>query len=98
MVEVAVSGGQDEVMLQDQGGDPEVMDRNRCSLAAQVAEEHGVTHMAAMCAICKAQFSKVLPMYGFDMEAIVSVHQMVSNAIILDRVEDNSQASDVNEG
>ena len=28
--------------------------------------------------------AKVLPMYGFDMEAIVSVHQMVSNAIILE--------------
>ncbi len=48
-----------------------------------VAEENGVTHMAAICAICKAQFSKVLPQYGFDREAIVSVHQMVSNAIIL---------------
>jgi Fe-S oxidoreductase len=48
-----------------------------------VAEEHGVTHMAAICAICKAQFSKVLPQYGFDREAIVSVHQMVSNAILL---------------
>jgi Fe-S oxidoreductase len=48
-----------------------------------VAQEHGVTHMAAICAICKAQFSKVLPQYGFDREAIVSVHQMVSNAIIL---------------
>jgi Fe-S oxidoreductase len=48
-----------------------------------VTEENGVTHMAAICAICKAQFSKVLPMYGFDREAIVSVHQMVSNAILL---------------
>jgi hypothetical protein len=50
--------------------------------------------MAAMCAICKAQFSKVLPMYGFDREAILSVHQLVSNAIIL---EDGSQESG-NEG
>jgi Fe-S oxidoreductase len=48
-----------------------------------VADENGVTHMAAICAICKAQFSKVLPLYGFDREAIVSVHQMVSNAILL---------------
>ena len=39
--------------------------------------------MAAICAICKAQFSKVLPQYGFDRESIVSVHQMVSNAIVL---------------
>ena len=49
----------------------------------EVAEEHGVTHMAAICAICKAQFSKVLPRYGFDMESIVSVHQMVSNALVM---------------
>lgn len=49
----------------------------------EVADVHGVTHMAAICAICKAQFSKVLPKFGFDMEAIVSVHQMVSNAIVL---------------
>lgn len=48
-----------------------------------VADEHGVTHMAAICAICKAQFSKVLPQYGFEMDGIVSVHQMVSNAILL---------------
>ncbi|MHB8884957.1 MAG: sulfate reduction electron transfer complex DsrMKJOP subunit DsrK [Methylovirgula sp.] len=49
----------------------------------QVVEDHGVTHMAAICAICKTQFSKIMPKYGFDMESIVSVHQMVSNAIIL---------------
>ena len=49
----------------------------------EVADEHGVTHMAAICAICKAQFSKILPQYGFEMDGIVSVHQMVSNAILL---------------
>ena len=49
----------------------------------EVAEENGVTHMAAICAICKAQFSKVLPRYGFEMDSIVSVHQMVSNAIVM---------------
>jgi hypothetical protein len=51
-----------------------------------------------MCAICKAQFSKVLPMYGFDREAIVSVHQVVSNAVILDRVGDGSANSEGDEG
>lgn len=50
----------------------------------QVAQDHGVTHLAAVCAICKAQFTKVLPAYGFKMDAILSVHQLVSNAIILD--------------
>jgi len=49
----------------------------------QVVEQHGVTHMAAICAICKSQFSKVLPYYGFEMDQIVSVHQLVSNAIVL---------------
>jgi hypothetical protein len=49
----------------------------------QVREEHGVTHMAAICAICKAQFTKVMPHYGFDMESILSVHQMVANAIVM---------------
>jgi Fe-S oxidoreductase len=68
----------DELMdLRTRGAQP------RMRALKDVAEEHGVTHMAAICAICKAQFSKVLPQYGFDMEAIVSVHQMVSNAIVL---------------
>ncbi|MCB1519932.1 MAG: (Fe-S)-binding protein, partial [Hyphomicrobiaceae bacterium] len=49
----------------------------------QVREDHGVTHMAAICAICKAQFTKVLPQYGFEMDSILSVHQMVANAIVL---------------
>ncbi len=50
----------------------------------EVVEEHGVTHMAAICAICKSQFAKVMPTYGFDMDNIVSLHQLVSNAIVLD--------------
>lgn len=62
----------------------------------EVQVEHGVTHMAAICAICKAQFSKVLPKYGFDMESIVSVHQLVSNAIVLD-VADDAGAEDAPE-
>ncbi|CAA7626960.1 Hdr-like menaquinol oxidoreductase iron-sulfur subunit 2 [Candidatus Terasakiella magnetica] len=48
-----------------------------------VVEREGVTHMAAMCAICKAQFTKILPYFGHDREMVVSVHQLVSNAIIL---------------
>ena len=43
----------------------------------------GVTHLAAICAICKSQFSKVLPYYGFQMDQIVSVHQLVSDAIVM---------------
>ena len=55
----------------------------RMEALKQVVDEHGVTHMAAICAICKSQFSKVLPYYGFEMDQVVSVHQLVSNAIQL---------------
>jgi len=61
----------------------------RATALVNAKEEHGVTHMAAICAICKSQFTKVLPYYGFTMDQIVSVHQLVSNAIILEgQVED----------
>ncbi len=49
----------------------------------EARDYHGVTHMAAICAICKSQFTKVMPYYGFDMDAVVSVHQLVGNAIQL---------------
>ena len=55
----------------------------RMTAVQQVTEDHGVTHMAAICAICKTQFSKIMPAYGYEMDSIVSVHQLVSNAIIL---------------
>jgi Fe-S oxidoreductase len=55
----------------------------RMQALQQVIEEHGVTHMAAICAICKSQFSKVMPMYGLPMHMIVSVHQLVGDAIQL---------------
>ncbi|MDE2416783.1 MAG: (Fe-S)-binding protein [Burkholderiales bacterium] len=48
-----------------------------------VADEHGVNFMATICAICKAQFTKVLPQYGFDMSMVGGVHQLVSKAIRL---------------
>jgi len=45
--------------------------------------DHQVTHMATICAICKSQFTKVVPYYGFDMDQIISVHQLVGDAIVL---------------
>jgi Fe-S oxidoreductase len=56
----------------------------RMEALKNVIAENGVTHMAAICAICKSQFTKVLPYYGMTMDQIVSVHQLVSNAIILE--------------
>ena len=59
----------------------------RMEALKQVVDDHGVTHMAAICAICKSQFSKVMPYYGFEMDQVISLHQLVSNAIVLDNSE-----------
>jgi Fe-S oxidoreductase len=55
----------------------------RMEALQQVTEENGVTNIAAICAICKSQFTKVLPYYGFQMDAIMSLHQLVSDAIVM---------------
>lgn len=55
----------------------------RMEALQRVKDNHGVNFMASICAICKAQFTKVLPYYGFDRRTIGGVHQLVSNAIIL---------------
>lgn len=60
----------------------------RMEALQEVVDDYGVTHMAAICAICKSQFSKVFPQYGFSMDKIVSLHQLVSNAIVLERESD----------
>jgi Fe-S oxidoreductase len=52
-----------------------------------VADGQGVNFMATICAICKAQFTKVLPYYGFKMSMVGGVHQLVSTAIRLDGAE-----------
>jgi len=56
----------------------------RMTALQQVTQDHGVTHMAAICAICKTQFAKVMPKFGYERDSILSVHQLVSNAILLD--------------
>jgi Fe-S oxidoreductase len=55
----------------------------RMEALKNVADSHGVNFMATICAICKAQFTKVLPYYGFDMSMVGGVHQLVSKAIRL---------------
>ncbi|MCP3670428.1 MAG: (Fe-S)-binding protein [Gammaproteobacteria bacterium] len=55
----------------------------RMTALQNAMNEKGVTHMAAICAICKSQFTKVLPYFGMEMDQIVSVHQLVGNALIL---------------
>jgi Fe-S oxidoreductase len=63
----------------------------RMEALKKVTEEHGVTNLAAICAICKSQFAKTLPYYGFTMDQIVSVHQLVSNAIVLTGSEQEAE-------
>jgi len=55
----------------------------RVEALQRVVNEHDVNFMATICAICKAQFSKVLPYYKFEMGMVGGVHQLVSTAIRL---------------
>jgi Fe-S oxidoreductase len=71
----------------------------RMTALRDVVEGQGVTHMVAICAICKAQFTKVLPYYGFEMDQLMSLHQLVSNAIVLTRrTDDEEEEEAVEEG
>ena len=70
-------GADDLVELRVKGALP------RMQAFKEVVERNRVTHIAAICAICKSQFAKVLPFYGFEMDQILSVHQLVGDAIVL---------------
>ena len=79
----------DELMdLRTKGASP------RMTALQQVTEDHGVSHMVAICAICKTQFSKIMPKFGYEMDSILSVHQLVSNAIILDKPKTDNADND----
>jgi Fe-S oxidoreductase len=53
-----------------------------------VVQSNQVNFLALICAICKAQFTKVVPYYGFDMSMVGGVHQLVSTAILLENPEE----------
>lgn len=55
----------------------------RMEALRRVTEEHDVTHMVAICAICKSQFAKIFPYYDFSMDQILSLHQLVGDALVL---------------
>jgi len=67
----------------------------RVQALKRVMDKDGVTNMASICAICKSQFSKVLPYYGMNGRLSIGVHQLVSNAIVL---TDPDETPDGNEG
>ncbi len=56
----------------------------RMNAMNNVVQSDKVNFLAMICAICKAQFTKVLPYYGFDRNMVGGVHQLVSTAIKLD--------------
>ena len=58
-----------------------------------VVQDDKVNFLALICAICKAQFTKVLPYYGFDMSMVGGVHQLVGAAIVLE-VPENTDAEE----
>ncbi len=55
----------------------------RMEALKDVVDNDGVNTLAAICAICKAQFAKVLPYYQFPMHMLVSTHQLVGDALIM---------------
>jgi len=65
----------------------------RMEALKQVVDDYGVTHMVAICAICKSQFSKILPHYGFEMDQVITLHQLVGDALVLDEGTSNSDSN-----
>ena len=55
----------------------------RADALRAVVESHQVTHMAAICAICKTQFNAVLPEHELGNVEIVSLHQLVGDALVM---------------
>ncbi len=48
-----------------------------------VIDKHGVTDLVAMCAICKSQFATVFTEYGYAFDQVLSLHQVVGDALVL---------------
>ncbi|MEM7254156.1 MAG: sulfate reduction electron transfer complex DsrMKJOP subunit DsrK [Pseudomonadota bacterium] len=49
-------------------------------------DTHAITHMVAICAICKSQLSAMMPHFGHEMTKILSLHQVVGDAVVFDRI------------
>lgn len=56
----------------------------RAQALRAVVQSDAVTHMAAICAICKTQFGQTLPRHGLGEVRIASLHQLVGDALVLD--------------
>ena len=49
----------------------------------EIKDKNGANFFALICAICKAQMTKVFPYYGYEMEEVGGVHQLVNRAIVM---------------
>jgi Fe-S oxidoreductase len=63
----------------------------------EVVESDKVTHVAAICAICKTQFAKTLPYFNMGMDMIISVHHLVGDALIMTDVPEEKVEEDEDE-
>ena len=63
----------------------------------EVIESDKVTHVAAICAICKTQFAKTLPYFNMGMDMIISVHHLVGDALIMTDVPEEKVEEDEDE-
>jgi len=57
--------------------------RPRMDALCEQVERNGVTHLVAICAICKSQFAKVMPRYGLEFDRVLSLHQVVGDALVM---------------
>ncbi len=55
----------------------------RAEALQRVVDSDAVTHLAAICAICKTQLSGVLPAHDLADVEIISLHQLVGDALVL---------------
>ena len=71
-------------MLTDELLDIRIKGANpRIDALREIVERNGVTHLVAICAICKSQFAKVLPHYGMQFDQVLSLHQVVGDALVM---------------
>jgi len=55
----------------------------RAQALQAVVESHNVTHLVAICAICKTQLSQVLPHHKLESVQVTSLHHLLGDALVL---------------
>ena len=55
----------------------------RAQALRAVVDSDQVTHLAAICAICKTQLTGVLPLHDLSEVEVTSLHHLVGDALVL---------------